>query len=287
MIGNGAKATTTTAGTGTVTLTAVTGYPQFSDVFNVGDFVGYFLQDGSNWEWGYGTLTTATTLARTYVESIFNAGVLTRVPTAGLTLSGGAVNVGVSVIESDKSSGIKPGLTADVYHQLISGSGSGAYAASANQLVLTPMCVPHTKYSGMKINVTTAAAAGGLAVAGIYRMGQTLAPLSGYPGNNLIAQTGVIDTTTTGIKAGSFSTPIFLGGWIFVAVNANLAVSLSVAASTNYGGMAEVQPGNVGTSNYYPIQSTGYTYTGTLPATVPAGSWNGSGAALCFSLTKS
>lgn len=71
------KETTTTTGTGTITLAgAVTGYQSFAAVGN-GNTTYYTIADqsGSNWEVGIGTYTSAgTTLARTTVLASSNAG---------------------------------------------------------------------------------------------------------------------------------------------------------------------------------------------------------------------
>ena len=83
---NRAKMSTSTTGTGTITLgSAETGYQTFADagVAN-GDVVRYVIEDGNDWEIGSGTYTaTGTTLSRTVSESS-NAD-------AALNLSGSAV----------------------------------------------------------------------------------------------------------------------------------------------------------------------------------------------------
>ncbi|SOZ99438.1 exported hypothetical protein [Cupriavidus taiwanensis] len=76
------KETTTTTGTGAVTLAgAVLGFRAFSAVLSVNDYVYYTIQavDGSGvpsgeWEVGVGKYTGANTLARTVVLSSSNAG---------------------------------------------------------------------------------------------------------------------------------------------------------------------------------------------------------------------
>jgi len=83
---NRAKMTTSTTGTGTITLgSAVERYQSFSDAgVTDGQVVRYTIEDGLNWEIGSGTYTASgTTLTRTVDESS-NGG-------AAISLSGNAV----------------------------------------------------------------------------------------------------------------------------------------------------------------------------------------------------
>lgn len=69
------KETTTTTGTGSVTLTAIgDGFLSFQDVFAVGDQVPYCIFDNAinEWEIGLGTLTSLDVLERTQVYANFN-----------------------------------------------------------------------------------------------------------------------------------------------------------------------------------------------------------------------
>jgi hypothetical protein len=79
--------TTTTAGTGIVTLAgAVAAYQSFASAFPSGTQVAYRLLDANNnWEVGYGTFTTGS-LSRDTVIASSNAGAL-------ITLSGGSTSV--------------------------------------------------------------------------------------------------------------------------------------------------------------------------------------------------
>ena len=82
---NRAKMSTSTTGTGTVTLgTAETGYQSFADAgITDGDVITYVIEDGDNWEIGRGVYTSVgTTLSRGSLESN-NGG-------SAITLSGDA-----------------------------------------------------------------------------------------------------------------------------------------------------------------------------------------------------
>lgn len=89
-IANGVKETTTTVGTGTMTLVAVTGFARFSAAFSNGTLVPYAIKDGDNWEWGVGTVGASNTLARTTVQSKLVSGTFTQGGTTAITLSGSA-----------------------------------------------------------------------------------------------------------------------------------------------------------------------------------------------------
>jgi hypothetical protein len=83
---NRAKMSTSTTGTGTITLgSAETGYQSFADAgVSDGETVRYTIEDGNNWEIGSGTYTSSgTSLSRTVDESSNSD--------AALNLSGSAV----------------------------------------------------------------------------------------------------------------------------------------------------------------------------------------------------
>jgi hypothetical protein len=88
--GDRVKDSTTTTGAGDITLsgTAPTGYRTFASVANTGDNVYYCISSATSAEWevGYGTLTGATTLARSRIITSSNSN-------AVVTLSAGTKDV--------------------------------------------------------------------------------------------------------------------------------------------------------------------------------------------------
>lgn len=71
--------TSTTTGTGTINLAgAVTGFRSFISAVGTGKIVPYIMDDGTNWEFGIGTVTSGTpnTLSRTTVRASSNSNAL-------------------------------------------------------------------------------------------------------------------------------------------------------------------------------------------------------------------
>ena len=86
------KETTTTTGTGTITLSgAQSGFQSFTTAFANGDSVYYCIEAGAEWEVGIGTFTTAgTLLSRSAVLSSSNSGAL-------VSFSAGSKNVFITI----------------------------------------------------------------------------------------------------------------------------------------------------------------------------------------------
>jgi hypothetical protein len=74
--GDRVKDTTATTGTGTITVTGIapSGFRTFASVANVNDNFYYCIAGGAEWEVGYGTLASATTIARSRILTSSNAG---------------------------------------------------------------------------------------------------------------------------------------------------------------------------------------------------------------------
>jgi hypothetical protein len=77
MLADRVKETSTTTGTGALTLAgAATGYQTFTAAFALNDVFGYCIEGGAEWEVGRGYLSGTTTLVRDRVLSSSNAGAL-------------------------------------------------------------------------------------------------------------------------------------------------------------------------------------------------------------------
>ena len=77
MFADRVKETSTTTGTGTLTLAgAVSGFDLFQAAFSASDKLYYVIDNGSQWEVGIGTLATTTTLSRDKVIASSNSDAL-------------------------------------------------------------------------------------------------------------------------------------------------------------------------------------------------------------------
>lgn len=85
------KETTTTSGTGNVTLAgAATGFAAFSAKYDIGERFKYAMSasGGATWEVGIGYLTSATVMVRETVEASSNAGALVSLPGSAMDVFG-------------------------------------------------------------------------------------------------------------------------------------------------------------------------------------------------------
>lgn len=216
MLANGAKETTTTTGTGTVTLSAVTGFPRFAQAFGVGELVQYGIKDGDSWEWGLGTVGASNTLARTRVLATYASGAYNDSTPAKLNLSGAAevfctyeAGTGVATMPSVWSSSV----VANAAFPFVNNDGS--LQLVANRLYLIPFLYPVSRpITSLICGVQTAVASTKI------RMGVYGLNAAGEP-SALLTQSGDIASTTTGYKESAI-TPLRLHpGWHYVAIVSN------------------------------------------------------------------
>lgn len=207
MYGFGIKETTATTGTGTLTLSAASGYPRFADKFAVGASVSYAILDsnGAPLEIGIGTVDASNTLSRdrilaTYASSTYNDLTATAVSLAGTNtvICTGAPssfftaypNVNTVITASGNA---PQRLVMDSRINTNSASSTG-FTMAANTLYLVPLfnafqCVA----SGIALRIGTGAA-GKSIIAGLYRLDHR-----GYPAK-LIGETASTAAATSGVN---------------------------------------------------------------------------------------
>jgi hypothetical protein len=214
---NGAYETTTTSGTGTVTLSAVTGRPRFSDA-GVGALVPYAIKDGNNWEWGIGKVSASNTLARTKVTATLVSGTYDNTSPTAITLSGSAADVYLSPISGAHPVSLRRLATDSsrkgLYSPHIATPPSGTLTLAAERLYLFPFRLDDDfTLTGAFIDMNTAGAASTKARIGIYRMDE-----NGQPAE-VLAETGDIDTSVAAaVLSGTWTDINLPPDWYFIGL---------------------------------------------------------------------
>lgn len=211
MLANGVKETTATTGTGTVTLSAVTGFPRFAQVLGVGQFVDYAIKSGENWEWGVGRLAAGNTLERSAVTAKFESGTYTKNPATRLPLAGtsdvfctahadtNGIGAGGGSLDRTKATV----LSAHMVKLSGNPDTSGYTPFGANRLTWFPFVWPSgidRFAAGVRLSIYTAG--------GTKMRIAIVEPGDPVTTSRIIAQTGDIPTSTSGIKTATFAAPV-------------------------------------------------------------------------------
>lgn len=134
---NRAKMSTSTTGTGTITLgSAETGYQSFADAGVAdGDVVRYVIEDGDDWEIGSGTYTaTGTTLTRTVDESSNSDAALNLTGSAVVFITAAAEDVFQGELYSESYDGTSTKPTASGTNTIA--IGVNAYTVNENSIAI-------------------------------------------------------------------------------------------------------------------------------------------------------
>lgn len=234
MLGNAVKQTTSTTGTGSLTTSAVTGYPMLSDVFALNTPISYSLVDSGGLliETGIGYLSATTTFVRAVVNSTFVSGVYNNVnPTAASLSDVTTIICTPHAVSMESMLSTVDSQSTSVARYILSAaraSSTTTQAITALRLYYTPFLLKTAaRVSSLTISVTTAGIAGTVARAGIFSCNE-----KGYMGA-MLATTSNLDCASTGQKTGTLESPISLPpGWYFTSLVASATTTITCYTSS-------------------------------------------------------
>jgi len=233
MYGEAIKEETTTTGTGDLTVAGAvdSDHNAISDFFAINERFCCGILDETNNEREYGIyyLSASTTVVR---ETVIRNSSGTASP---LSLGAGTKTVIATPLET--SLWLSPDTVNDTATQYVFSLGMserGTLSLTASRVYYIPFISIYGGWvTGLALDVTTAQAAS-TARLGIYSLG------GGRPAVKL-AETGALDTTTTGVKEGSFSSDIVISpGLHCVALIGDSAIGVRTYAGDS------INPGFVG-----------------------------------------
>ena len=229
MLSNWVKATTATTGTGTLTLSAVSGYPLPADARAVGTLVQYsILASSGDKEAGIGRIAAGNTLERVAVTGTWVSGTYNGSPSAPITLPSGTHEV---ILGLTSASVFEPALfpltVAEVSDRTLpsahlrSTNANTTGLAAAQRLTTYPYLLQTSGVlTAMTINVATLAA-GASCLLGLYEVGT-----DGAPGRRIAVTSAAIDTSTTGFKQQAVDASVRLTpGWYWTAMVASVGTA--------------------------------------------------------------
>jgi hypothetical protein len=228
------KETTTTTGTGTVTLLgAVSGFEAFSAIGNTNTtYYAIVHQSADEWEVGIGTYTlSGTTLARTTVLSSTNSD-------AAVDFAAGTKDVFVTY-PADKAVYVSASpafINVSVGGALTGVSATFTNHVSANSLAVVGATSIGGALSGVSATFTNHVSVNTLGVVGITSIGGGLVGVSGTFSNHVSANTLAV-VGITSIGGSLVGTSATFGDHVSVS---SMAVTGNVTASNFYGGGANL-----------------------------------------------
>lgn len=232
MLGYGVKETTATTGTGTLTLSAVTNFPRFSQAFAVGDLVFYSLLSsaGEPIESGIGTVGASNTLARTRPMTTFSGGTYDNSSPSAVSLSGTTTVIGAALPASNvvcrpNVDTVSSGVLRSIHSEHHVANFLNTRSMYQNRLWYVPFLLrTMAVIDGLSIDIRTAGSAGKVRL-GLYRCGA-----NGYMGD-IIAQTpDITDITTTGRKSGAIGPYLLVPGWYFIGLTTSSGSGPTIGA---------------------------------------------------------
>lgn len=248
---NRAKMTTTTTGTGTITLgSAAVGFQSFAAAGVVNsDVVRYIIEDGAAWEIGTGTYTSSgTTLSRTLIAS--STGSL-------LNLSGAATAYVAATAEDFRTSSVDAGTAASPTLTFDADPNTGIYSGGADTLAFSTGGVQRGLFDS---NGYLRLAAGGIQFNGDTAAANALNDYEeGTWTPTLTATSSTFSYATRSgvyVKIGKFVSANFFvqlntSGNTLAANQASISLPFTVAADTNFNAVGPMSWGNMATALTY------------------------------------
>lgn len=205
MLGNWVRQTTTTTGTGALTLSTVSGYAAFSNHFAESQRFGYAIVDDSNGapiESGIGYLSSGT-LVREYIEATMVSGTLDITAPTAVSLAAGTKRV-VCAASAGLLVSPAPGVWNNIAGRLYGDAQVAVSASSFNATADRAYALPFIRAVNRPIDavlfrVNTAGAGSTQAVCAIFSWGS-----DGLPGVK-IAETSAVAVDATGVKTAAFA----------------------------------------------------------------------------------
>lgn len=260
MLGNWIKQTTTTTGTGNLTLSAVSGYPTALSQFAVGEQMSYVILDdatGLPIEGGIGSINVSGNLVREIVRRTYSGGSYTGASPTAVSLPAGTKSV-ICAASSLSSLAARPGTWANSvkgYGDANAITASGTITLVADRAYAIPfMAAVDSEIDAIAFRVTTAGAAGKLAKAAIFSVGN-----DGLPGVKL-AESGTIAIDATGLKLATFSRFSPPPTYFACLLSDGAPIITASPAGINCGQTMGVDGGMAMTSGIYHAGATSLTF---------------------------
>lgn len=221
MLGNFVKETTTTSGTGNITVASSTGRARFSDCFAVNLPFFYSINDGNNWELGVGYLSATSTLVRAKILSTLVSGTFDDTSPSAITLSGGTCSVyATPCAQSAMPNKPHISVTNSSAGYMISNNVGVINAATMTATVDRQYYLPYywdcaRPMSLMGFRVSSAAAAGKVSRIGLYSVDE-----NGEPDVLLVESTDIA-VDSSGVKTYNFTDKLYPPGWYCIGLVSN------------------------------------------------------------------
>lgn len=266
--------TTTTTGTGALTLSTVSGFPSLSDTIGIGVHFYYVISndsDNSPIEAGMGYLSDSTTLQRSKVFATYNSGVFVNTNASVVSLASGTKKV-YSSIHSAAVQTAWPaansiadlGLQKFTHSAHLSNTNSSSTAGItvANNLYIIPFELKvGMDLTGLGVRCGTGIASSTIRL-GVYSVGPD------GNANKLIAETTDLSTATSGVDViGSVTRQRLVAGLYYVSFVTTHTPSLGRVDGAG-SVMSAMGPNTGNLMSTVLAMRTSYAY-GALPSTAP------------------